>query len=327
MNKITSEHLARQACVYIRQSTPGQVQNNLESQRRQYALVDRARQLGWEQVEVIDDDDLGRSSLLRNPIYAGVYAYGRSKASVRIEQGRKRIVHTNHQNPEDWAVMIVEHHEGYIGWDAYQSNQALIAHNTNAKGAAVRGVGEARRCMLSGLRRCGHCGAKLVVQYPGPTCIRYQCASRILTREQPCCVMFGGLGADRRVAEQVLRCLEPLGLEAALQAIENLRGDEDERLRPRACAHPACPPPSRCCRQCLRQRSTLPLCACVLSHPSGESVRSHHSRASLRDHAHSKRSTAGTRHDMSTSGAAAAVSRDQTLRQEWPRRPGAHPAA
>ncbi|HYN59020.1 MAG TPA: recombinase family protein, partial [Rubrivivax sp.] len=60
MNKITSEHLARQACVYIRQSTPDQVQNNLESKRRQYALVDRARQLGWEQVEVIDDD-LGRS--------------------------------------------------------------------------------------------------------------------------------------------------------------------------------------------------------------------------------------------------------------------------
>jgi hypothetical protein len=49
MNKITSEHLARQACVYIRQSTPDQVQNNLESKRRQYALVDRARQLGWEQ--------------------------------------------------------------------------------------------------------------------------------------------------------------------------------------------------------------------------------------------------------------------------------------
>src|SRR6266704_3424974 len=60
MNNITTEHLSRRACVYVRQSTPDQVQNNLESQRRQYALVERARQLGWEQVEVIDDD-LGRS--------------------------------------------------------------------------------------------------------------------------------------------------------------------------------------------------------------------------------------------------------------------------
>ena len=39
MNKIIADHLARQACVYIRQSMPGQVQHNLESKRRQYALV------------------------------------------------------------------------------------------------------------------------------------------------------------------------------------------------------------------------------------------------------------------------------------------------
>ena len=56
MNKITADHLARRACLYIRQSTPGQVQRNLESQRRQYALVDRARALGWQDTEVIDDD-------------------------------------------------------------------------------------------------------------------------------------------------------------------------------------------------------------------------------------------------------------------------------
>src|ERR1700694_1244360 len=60
MNNITADHLARRACVYVRQSTPGQVQNNLESQRRHYALVDRARTLGWQDIEVIDDD-LGMS--------------------------------------------------------------------------------------------------------------------------------------------------------------------------------------------------------------------------------------------------------------------------
>ena len=55
-NKITAEHLARQACVYVRQSTPDQVKYNLESKRRQYGLADRARALGWQDVEVIDDD-------------------------------------------------------------------------------------------------------------------------------------------------------------------------------------------------------------------------------------------------------------------------------
>src|SRR4051794_13795575 len=60
MTKITPEHLARQAVVYVRQSTAFQVTQNLESQRRQYALTERASQLGGSDVEVIDDD-LGRS--------------------------------------------------------------------------------------------------------------------------------------------------------------------------------------------------------------------------------------------------------------------------
>lgn len=59
--RITAEHVSRAAFVYVRQSTGDQVQNNLESQRLQYRLVDRARELGWSKVEVIDDD-LGRSA-------------------------------------------------------------------------------------------------------------------------------------------------------------------------------------------------------------------------------------------------------------------------
>jgi excisionase family DNA binding protein len=61
MNKITHDHLARSAYVYVRQSTPDQLANNPESRRRQYALATRARALGWENVIVIDDD-LGRSA-------------------------------------------------------------------------------------------------------------------------------------------------------------------------------------------------------------------------------------------------------------------------
>jgi hypothetical protein len=53
--------LQRKAVVYVRQSTPQQVQSNLESQRRQYGLVEVARQRGFTNVEVIDDD-LGRTA-------------------------------------------------------------------------------------------------------------------------------------------------------------------------------------------------------------------------------------------------------------------------
>jgi hypothetical protein len=61
MTKITTEHLSRSACVYIRQSTADQLMHNHESRRRQYGLAERAKQLGWTAVEVIDDD-LGRSA-------------------------------------------------------------------------------------------------------------------------------------------------------------------------------------------------------------------------------------------------------------------------
>ena len=60
MTKITTDHLGRGAFVYIRQSTADQLVRNQESQRRQYGLADRAKQLGWATVEVVDDD-LGRS--------------------------------------------------------------------------------------------------------------------------------------------------------------------------------------------------------------------------------------------------------------------------
>ena len=58
LTKIQPTHTQRAACIYVRQSTPSQVEHNRESTARQYALADRACQLGWshEQVVIIDED-------------------------------------------------------------------------------------------------------------------------------------------------------------------------------------------------------------------------------------------------------------------------------
>src|SRR5579863_950211 len=66
--KLTTERLSRRAIVYLRQSSPEQVFQNQESQRRQYRLADQARELGFRDVLVIDDD-LGRtgSGLVERP--------------------------------------------------------------------------------------------------------------------------------------------------------------------------------------------------------------------------------------------------------------------
>jgi excisionase family DNA binding protein len=103
MNKITAEHLARDAYVYVRQSTADQLLNNPESRRRQYALVERARSLGWENVIVVDDD-LGRSGGgQRRPGFERLLAAicaGTAGAVLAIEASRLA------RNGRDWHTLL-----------------------------------------------------------------------------------------------------------------------------------------------------------------------------------------------------------------------------
>ena len=103
MTKITSEHLARSAIVYVRQSTADQLVHNLESQRRQYALGDRARKLGWANVQVIDED-LGRSGGgISRPGFERLLAAicaGSVGAVLAIEASRLA------RNGRDWHTLI-----------------------------------------------------------------------------------------------------------------------------------------------------------------------------------------------------------------------------
>ena len=103
MTKITANHLGRAAFVYIRQSTADQLLHNPESRRRQYGLADRARQLGWTTVEVIDDD-LGRSGGgINRPGFERLLAAiceGRVGAVFAIEASRLA------RNGRDWHTLI-----------------------------------------------------------------------------------------------------------------------------------------------------------------------------------------------------------------------------
>ena len=103
MTKITPDHLTRSAYVYIRQSTADQLQHNHESRRRQYGLAARARQFGWSDVVVIDDD-LGRSgSGISRPGFERLLAAiceGRVGAVLAIEASRLA------RNGRDWHTLI-----------------------------------------------------------------------------------------------------------------------------------------------------------------------------------------------------------------------------
>ena len=161
--------------------------------------------------------------ILTNPVYAGSYAYGRRGTRVTIEGGRKRVMRdTLRRNWKDWEVLIHDHHAGYLTWAEFERNQHLIADNANGKSYMGRGSIRRGEALLPGLLRCARCGRRLHVQYTGKggNTQRYVCRGAFSARAVDNCIGFGGMRIDRTVAQEVLDRLQPLGIEAALAAMQ-----------------------------------------------------------------------------------------------------------
>lgn len=174
--------------------------------------------------------------VLTNPVYAGSYAYGRRGTRVTIEGGRKRIMRDNlRRNWKDWEVLIHDHHEGYISWAEFERNQHLIADNANGKSYMGRGSVRRGEALLPGLFRCARCGRRLHIQYTGKggNTQRYICRGAFSAKAADNCIGFGGMRVDRHVAQEVLDRLQPLGIEAALAAMEaqtERQGDKRQQI-------------------------------------------------------------------------------------------------
>jgi excisionase family DNA binding protein len=167
--------------------------------------------------------------MLTNPIYAGAYAYGRRSSSVTLKDGRKKVTETIQRDWRAWEVLLRDHHEGYIDWAEFERNQRLIADNTNGKRFMSRGAVRRGEALLPGLFRCARCGKKLNVYYGGEA-QRYQCTGAFSHMAAALCISFGGMRVDRAVAKEVLERLQPMGVEAALRAIE-ARGQQRSEKR------------------------------------------------------------------------------------------------
>jgi len=171
--------------------------------------------------------------ILTNPVYAGAYAFGRRGARVTIEAGRKRVIRSLRRNWSDWEILIKDHHEGYITWAEFERNQRLIADNAN--GLSYLGRGSVRRggALLPGLFRCARCGRKLQVSYGGSKTFsqRYACRGAFSERAEMSCISFGGMRVDRAVAREVIDRVQPLGIEAALAAMENLGREQLDKVK------------------------------------------------------------------------------------------------
>ena len=171
--------------------------------------------------------------MLTNPIYAGAYAFGRTGSRTMIEGGRKRIVRGFRKDRATWDVLIHDHHEGYIRWMDFERNQRLISDNANGKSFMSRGSIRRGEALLAGLLRCGHCGRKLHVAYSGAggNTGRYHCRGGHLNHGGDRCISFGGMRIDRAIGMEVIQRLQPLGIQAALDALDEQRAEDAEKGR------------------------------------------------------------------------------------------------
>jgi DNA invertase Pin-like site-specific DNA recombinase len=170
--------------------------------------------------------------VLTNPVYAGAYAYGKNRHERYVDERgvlRKRV---RHLPRSQWAVLIPEHHEGYVDWQTHEANLARIASNTRPRPHQPGGAVREGSALLQGIATCGHCGRRLHTHYQGRNASPgYHCPGKnIVNGRGVYCLNIGGVQIDNAVAQAVLDALQPAGLQASLLAAEQLENSHDAAL-------------------------------------------------------------------------------------------------
>lgn len=170
--------------------------------------------------------------VLTNPVYAGVYVYGKTRQERYVDEAgrvRKRIKKLPR---EEWSVFIRDHHQGFIDWTTFEANQKRLAQNTRPRPHQGGGAVREGTALLQGLLLCGHCGRRLAVHYSGRSSAPgYHCAGRnVVNGRGQYCLNIGGVQIDQTVAKNLLAALTPAGLEASLVAAEQLEADHETTL-------------------------------------------------------------------------------------------------
>jgi DNA invertase Pin-like site-specific DNA recombinase len=162
--------------------------------------------------------------MLNNPIYAGAYAFGRTRIDARKKQPGRPSSGIRRVPRKEWPVLLKDRIPAYITWEQHEANLAqLEANRPSVMGAPRRGA-----ALLSGLITCGKCGRRMSVIYGGGQ-HRYDCnAQKTCYGAESCMVSMGGRFLDEHIAQLIMKSLEPSALEVSLEVAANL---ENERRR------------------------------------------------------------------------------------------------
>jgi len=172
--------------------------------------------------------------ILRNPRYAGAYAYGQ-RGYGRTLEGKKT---QRKRDMSDWYACIPNAHPGYITWERYQENLRLLEANGHGYEVARASPPREGSALLQGRAVCGRCGGYLRVRYRdrrGKLESWYVCDRSTHARGEPNCQSLAGPPIDEAVGRLVVEKMTPAAVELALEIRKEIEARYDEADRLRGC--------------------------------------------------------------------------------------------
>jgi DNA invertase Pin-like site-specific DNA recombinase len=164
-------------------------------------------------------------NIVRHPMYAGAYVYGRRPTDPRRKQPGRPATGKRVAPRHEWQVLRHDHYPAYISWEQFERNQRQLAANCNAtQGAIRRGPS-----LLAGLVVCGRCGVRMSAVYTNNgTGLRYFCGQAKTHYGAPHCQSLVGPALDTLVSTLVLQALEPAALEVSLQVAADVEAERQQ---------------------------------------------------------------------------------------------------
>lgn len=170
---------------------------------------------------------------LTNPAYAGAFVFGRRRDDKRLDANGRLITRTRELPRSEWAVLIPDHHPGFVTWERYERIQDQLRANWRPPRGHGGGAVREGTALLQGRVRCGRCGRMMQVGYSGTTgdTPGYICGrSKQLYGGERGCQSVGGRRLENRVLDEVFAMLEPAALTATAKALAEADANHRRRV-------------------------------------------------------------------------------------------------
>lgn len=164
-------------------------------------------------------------NILHSPLYAGAYVYGRTKFRRHALPGEEPRIkgRTRRVNQEDWPVVHLDAHPGYISWEQFLRNQRQLDDNRTWRAEEHRGAVREGPSLLQGIVLCGSCGRRMSIRYQrNGSLLMYECHQIHTQLAGKTCQTMRGDRIDEAVVHCFLEAIEPAHLEVALSALDQL---------------------------------------------------------------------------------------------------------